>query len=102
VAVIELMQGFIQLPKELVIAYANPLKVNSRQAVWNLQQHEEVLYNIAWAGQHNSLNNQFGPMTAAIGRFDTLNKFLDKAAALDVTHVENNKPRQEQQQQQQQ
>jgi hypothetical protein len=31
-------------------------------------------------------------MTPACGRFGTLNEFFDKAAALDVTHVENKQP----------
>jgi len=41
-------------------------------------------------------------MKPACGRFDTLDKFFDKAAASEVTHVENMKPQQQQQQQQQQ
>jgi hypothetical protein len=47
VAVITLMQRYIQLPQESVRAYANRLKANWRQAGWNLQKHEEVLYYIA-------------------------------------------------------
>jgi len=41
-------------------------------------------------------------MTPACGRFDTLDEFFDKAAASEVTHVENKKPQQQQQQKQQQ
>ena len=78
------------------------MKANWRQAGWNLQNHEEVLYDIAWAGLRNSLKNKVGPMMPACGRFDTLDKFFDKAAASEVTHVENKKPQQQQQQQQQQ
>jgi hypothetical protein len=36
VAVITLMQGYIQLPKESVRAYGNCVKVNWRQSGWNL------------------------------------------------------------------
>ena len=46
VAVITLMQGHIQLPQESVRAYANRLKVNLRQAGWNVQKYTEVLYDI--------------------------------------------------------
>jgi hypothetical protein len=98
-AVITLMQGYIQLPQELVRAYVNHLKANWRQAGWNLQQHEEVLYDIAWAGLRNCLQNNVGPMTPACGRFDTLDEFFDKAAASDITHLENKMPQQQQQQQ---
>jgi hypothetical protein len=100
--VIKLMQVFIQLPQESVRAYANRLKANWRQAVWNLQKPEEVLYDIPLAGLRNSLKNKVGPMTPAWGRFDTLDEFFDKAAASEVTHVENKKPLQQQQQQLQQ
>jgi hypothetical protein len=41
-------------------------------------------------------------MTPACGRYDTLDEIFDKAAALEVTHVENKKPQQQQQQQKQQ
>ena len=100
VAVITLMQEYIQLPQESVRAYANRVKANWRQAGWNLQKHEEVLCDIAWAGLRNSLKNKVGPMTPACGRLDTLDEFFDKAAASEVTHVENKKPQQQQQQQQ--
>ena len=96
------MQGYIQLAQESVRAYANRLKANWRQAGWNLQKHEEVLYNIGWAGLRNSLKIKVGPMTPACGRFDTLDEFFVKAAASEVTHVENKKPQQQQQQQQKQ
>jgi hypothetical protein len=102
VAVITLMQGYIQLPQESVRAYADRLKANWRQAGWNLLKYKEVLYDIAWAGLRNSLKNKVGQMTPACGRFDTLDEFLDKAAASEVTHVENKKPQQQPQQQQQQ
>jgi len=78
------------------------LKANWRQAGRNQKKHEEVLYDIAWAGLRNSLNNKVGPMTPACGRFDTLDEFFPKAAPLEVTHVENKKPQRQQQQQQQQ
>jgi hypothetical protein len=102
VAVITLLQGYIQLPQESVRAYANRFKANWRQAGWNLQKHEEILYDIAWAGLRNSLKNKVGPMTPPCGRFVTLDEFFDKAAASEVKHVENKKPQQQQQQQQQQ
>jgi len=41
-------------------------------------------------------------MTPACGTFDTLDEFLDMAAASEVTHVEYKKPLQQQQQQPQQ
>jgi hypothetical protein len=41
-------------------------------------------------------------MTHACGRFDTLDEFFDKAAASEVTHVENKMPQQQQQPQQKQ
>jgi len=102
VAVITLMQGYIQLPQESVRAYADCFKANWRQAGWNLQKLEEVIYDIAWAGLRNSLKNKVGPMVPACGRFDTLDEFFDKAVASEVTHVENTKPQQQQQQQQHQ
>jgi len=102
VAVITLMQEYIQLPQELVRAYANRVKVHWRQAGWNRQKHEEVLYDIAWAGLRNSLKNNVGPMTPSCGRYDTLDEFFDKAEASEVTHAENTKPQQQEQQQQQQ
>jgi len=102
VAVITLMQEYIQFPQESVRAYANRVKANWRQAGWNLQKNDEVLYDIAWAGLRNSLKNKVGPMTPACGRFDTLDEFFDKAMASEVTHVENKKPQQQQQQQEQQ
>jgi len=100
-AVITLMQEYIQLPQRSVRAYANRVKANWRHAGWNLQKHEEVLYDIAWAGLRNSLQNIVELMTTACSRFDTLDVFFDKAAASEVTHVENQKPQQQQQQQQQ-
>jgi len=92
--------GYIQHPEESVSAYANRLKANWRKAGWNLQKHEEVLYDIAWAGLRNSLKHNVGPMTSACGRCDTLDKFFDKAAASEVTHVEYMNTQQQQQQQQ--
>jgi hypothetical protein len=41
------MQGETHLQQEWVRAYANRLKANWRQAEWNLQKHNEVLYNVA-------------------------------------------------------
>jgi len=41
-------------------------------------------------------------MTPACCRFDTFEELFDKAAASEVTHVENQNPQQQQQQQQQQ
>jgi len=82
--VITLMQGYIQLPQESVRSYANCLKATWRHAGWNLQKHEAVLYDIAWAGLCNSLKNQVGLMTPACGRFDTFDKFFDKAAASEL------------------
>jgi hypothetical protein len=93
--VITLMHGYIQLPKESVTAYENSLKANWRHAVWNLQKHEEVLYDIACAGLSNSLTNKVGLMMTACSGFDTLDEFFDKAPASDVTHVENKKPQQQ-------
>jgi len=91
--------GNIQLPQELVGAYANRVKANWRQAGWDLKEHEEVLYNIPWAGLRNYLKNKVGPMMPAYGRFDTLNQFFDEAAALEVTHVKNKTLQLQQQQQ---
>ena len=71
-AVITLMQENIELPQESVRAYANHVKANWTQAGWNVQKHEEVLYDTAWAGICNSLINKVGPMMSACGRFDTL------------------------------
>jgi hypothetical protein len=102
VAVITLMQGYIQLPPESVRGYANHFKADWRQAGWNLLKHEEVLYDIAWAGLRNSLKNKAGLMTPACGRFDTLDEFIDQAVPSEVTHVQNKKPQQQQQRQQQQ
>ena len=98
-AVITLLQGYIQPPQESVRAYANRLKANWRQARWNLQKYKEGLYDIAWAGLRNSVKSKAGPMTPACGRFDTLDEFFDKAVASEVTPVENKKPQQQKQQQ---
>jgi len=87
VAVITVMQQYIQLPQESVRVYVNSLKANWRQAGWNLQKHEEVLYHIAWAGLRNSLKNKVGLMTTACSRFDTLDHFFNTATASEVTHV---------------
>jgi hypothetical protein len=97
VAVITLMQEYKQLPQQSGRAYANRVKANWRQTGWYLQKHEEVIYDIAWAGLRNSLKNKVGLMTPACGRFDTLDEFFDKAVASKVTHVENKQPQQEQQ-----
>jgi hypothetical protein len=96
VAVIPLMQGYIQHQQESVRAYANCLKPNWTQAGWNLQKNKEVLYDIAWAGLRNSLMNKVGLMLHAWGRFDTLDEFFDTAASSEVTHVENKNPQQQQ------
>jgi len=101
VAVITLMQGFILLPQELVTAHANHLKANWRQGGWNLQKHEDVLFDITWAGLRNSRKNKVGPMTTTCGRLDTLDEVFDKAVASEVTDVENMNPQQQQHQQQQ-
>jgi hypothetical protein len=70
------------------------VKANWRQAGWNLQKHEEVLYDIAWAGLRNSFKNNVALMTPACVRFDTLDEVFDKAAASEVTHVANKMPQQ--------
>jgi len=43
VAVITLMQEYIQFPQESVSAYVNHVKANWRQVGWNLQKNEAVL-----------------------------------------------------------
>ena len=48
------------------------------------------------------LMNRVGTMMPACGRYDSLDKFFHKAAASEVTHVDNTKPQQQQLQQQQQ
>jgi len=58
VAVITLMQEYIELQQESVRAYANRVKANWREAGGNLQKHEEVLYDIAWAGLRCSFMNK--------------------------------------------
>jgi len=92
VAMVTLIPEYIELPQESVRAYVNPVKADWRQAGWNLQKHEEVLYNIAWEGLPNTLKNTVEPMTAACGRGESLDKLFDNAAASEVTHVENKKP----------
>jgi hypothetical protein len=72
-----LMQEYIQHPQESVRAYANRVNANWRQSGWNLQRHEEVLYDIAWVGLRNSLKNKVGLMMPACCRFDTLDEFFD-------------------------
>jgi hypothetical protein len=98
-AVITLLQRYQRLPHKSVRAYANCSKANWRQVGWNLPNHDEVLYDIAWACLRNTLKNTVRPMTSACSRFDTLEEVFDKAAASEVTHVENKKPQQQQQQQ---
>jgi len=99
IAVMTPIQEYLQLPQELFRAYANHLKANQWHAGWNLQNHEDVLYDSAWAGLRNCLKNKVGPLTPTCRRLDTFDQILDKAAASEVTHVENMKPQQQQQQQ---
>jgi hypothetical protein len=94
------MQVYIQLPPESVRVYANHFKANWRQAGWNLQKRKEVLYDIAWAGVRNSLQNKFGRMTPGCSIVDTLDRFFEKGVASEVTHVETKKPQQQQPHQQ--
>jgi len=75
VVVITLMQEHIPLPQESVRAYANRVKADWRQAWWNLQKHEEVLYDIAWAGLRNSLKNKVRPITPGCGRYDSSDNY---------------------------
>jgi hypothetical protein len=82
VAVITLLQRYQRLPHESVRAYANCLKANWRQAGWNLPNHEEVLYDIAWACLRNTLKNMVRPMTSACGRFDTFGGSLRQGRSL--------------------
>jgi len=96
-AVITLMEEYIQLPQESVGAYANHVKVNWRQAGWNRQKQKEVLYDIAWAGLCNCLKKSVGLMTLTCGRFDTLHDFFDKATASDVMYVGIKMPQQQHQ-----
>jgi hypothetical protein len=102
VAVITLMEEYIQVAQELVRAYANRVEANWRQAGWNLQKLEEVFYDIPCAGCHKSLKNKVGPITPTCSRFDSLEEFFNKAVASEVTHVGSKKPQWVQQQQQQQ
>jgi hypothetical protein len=55
VAAITLTQEYIKLPPESVRVYAKRVKANWRHAGWNLQKHEELLYDIAWAGLISTL-----------------------------------------------
>jgi len=98
VAVFTLMQEFIRVPQESVRAYANCIKANWRQTGWNLQKHEEVLYDISWAGLCNSPMNIVRPLTPAGSRFDTLDEIFAKAAPLEVIHVKNKQPHKQPQQ----
>jgi hypothetical protein len=72
-----------------------------RQAWWNLEKHEEVLYDIAWADHRNSLKNKVSPMTPASCRFDLFDEFINQAGASEDPHVENKMPQHQQQQQHQ-
>lgn len=78
------------------------MNANWRQAGWNLQKHEVVLHNIAWAGLPNSFRNKVGPLTPKCGRFDTLDEFYNVVMASEVTHLENKMIQHQQQQQLQQ
>jgi hypothetical protein len=59
-------------PQESVIAYSNREKANWILAGWNLQKHDEVLYDIAWGSLRKSHKNQVGLMMPACGIFDTV------------------------------
>jgi len=89
-------------PQELDKAYANCVKANWGQVGWNLLTPEELVYNIPEADICNSLRYNIGPLTPACIRFVSWAEFFDKAAASEVTHVENKKPQQQHQLQQQQ
>ena len=102
VEVITRMQEYTQLAQESVKVYANRVKANSRQAGWNLQKHDEVLYNIAYTALRNSLKNKVRPMTPSCSSVDTWDELFDKAESSEVTQVENKKAQQQQQQPQQQ
>jgi hypothetical protein len=86
----------------MIRIYANRLKANWILAGWNRQKHKEILYDIGWAGLHNSLKTKNGPITPTCARFDFFDEFFDKAAASEVSHVEKKNPQQQQHQQQQQ
>jgi len=98
-AVVTRMLGSIHHQHELVGAYANRFKANWTQAGWNLQKHQEGLYDIAWEGLRNSLKIKVRPRSPSRGRFDHLDELFDKSAAPEVTHVQKKKPQQPQQQQ---
>jgi hypothetical protein len=102
VAVITLMQDRIQLSQDSVRAYVNYLKGICTQAGCDLQKHEKVFYDIAWAGLRNSPKDHVPNMTPPYCRFDTVNRFIDMAVASQVTHVEIKRSHQLQPQQQQQ
>jgi hypothetical protein len=53
------------------------VKANWRQAGWNQQKHDEVLYVTAGAGLSNTHNNNVEPMKRSGGRFDSFDKLFD-------------------------
>jgi len=58
VVVIKMLKEYVQHRQISVRASANRLIHNWSQAGWNLQKHEGVLYDTAWACLRNSLKNK--------------------------------------------
>jgi hypothetical protein len=92
VVVITLMQGYIHCAHESFRPYATRSKANWRDACWNQQNHEEVLYKTAWGALRNSHENKVGPKMPAGARLDMFDDSFDKAATSEVIHVEHKMP----------
>jgi hypothetical protein len=76
------MQEYQQLPNEEGRVYANRVESNWKRAGWNLITHEEVLYNMSWAGLQHALNTKVKPcISSGKDRFDTIDHLFDCAAA---------------------
>ena len=95
------MQEFLWHTSESVRVYANHVKANFRQVGGNLLKHEEVLYDIAWAGLYKYVMTTVGLIMPTSSAIDCLEEFIEQAATSELTHVENKKPLQQQQHQQQ-
>jgi len=92
VAVIMLMQEYIQCPQESIRPYGNCLKGNWRQGGWNLQKNEDDLYDIAYAGLCDYLKSELGLMAHACCSDDTTDELSHNGVPSDLPHVEIQKP----------
>jgi hypothetical protein len=78
-----MMQGYHN-SDENIRAYANRLRRNWREAGWDEEQHNIMLYDMIWAGLKPYLHPNLRPLTKANGRFDSIDELFDTAADVET------------------